>query len=178
MKNIYIASGLVLVVLVAGIMFALGVRWGSTAASATTSEPQSLALQAQCATQAQKTLAIFEQGMKFAGYDSFSQQNHYSPNFNECFEIISYSPIVAPGTQINTAEDAFAHPNEYDTFMDAYENNDLADCTFYDDLWGVDPQAASNPANRIKCTIGGYAVTYQQLQNYINQRMATGTVQF
>jgi hypothetical protein len=146
--------------------------------TASFSAPSNLDLQAQCAAQAQKTLIDFQQSMESVGsYDSFSQQNSYSSDFGECFEIISYSPTIPPGTKIDTPANAFAYPTEVDTFRDAYKNNDLADCIFYDNLVGVEPQAASNPDSYIKCTIGNSTVTYQQLKDYINQRMGAGTVQ-
>lgn len=137
---------------------------------------ETLRLQGMCARQARKSLAQFAQSMRPQGYREFSEQNAFSATYDECFEIISFSPVVPPGTKIKTAAEAFAYPTEVDTFMDAYINNDLADCSFYDRLWGVEPGSIADPDSYIKCTIGGKRVTYQQAKEYVNKRMGPGTV--
>ena len=133
---------------------------------------QSLSLQAQCASQAQNALMDFERQMG-SGYSSYGQQNHYNSSLAKCFVLISYSPNVPAGTQIDTDAKAFEYPTNIETLEDAYENGDLADCIYYGNLIGVDPNLVnSKPESSTSCLIGGNAVTYQQYKDFVSQRMA------
>ena len=86
-----------------------------------------------------------------------SEQNHYNTESNRCFVLIDHSGY----TTKSTANDA----TEYGDLLDAYENNDIANCAFYGN---------KNPSTQI-CWIGGQNVTYQEYEDFVNQKMGLGT---
>lgn len=144
----------------------------SNASSTVPNTPISLNLQAQCASQAESALTNFEQQMG-NGYSNYAQQNHYNSSLEKCFVLISYSPNVPAGTQIDTDAKAYEYPTNIETFEDAYENSDLADCIYYGDLIGVDHSLVnSNPESATSCSIGNNKATYQQYKDFVSQRMA------
>lgn len=71
-----------------------------------------LALQSQCATQAEKTVAEWGKGLNLSGL-TVSQQNHYNQKLNKCFVLIR-------------AADKKTMEEVTENLMDGYENTHLA----------------------------------------------------
>ena len=126
------------------------------------SQPPPIDFQAKCSEQAQKTLDDFKISMPGAS-SKFGQQNHYNLKLNKCFVIVSYNPPLAGGNVNRDYE-----PNEIDYLYDAYENINLADCTFY---WNRTSANFSNPDTYTMCLIGNNKSTYQEFIDFVNQRM-------
>jgi len=114
-------------------------------------------LQVKCTAQAEKALSNFESGM--SGYHSFSEENHYNPQFNQCYVLISYLPNISSG------QDASKLPSNYEDLLDAYGNNDLANCVFY---LNTPPYTADKNSS---CLIGNNQATYQEYISFVSQRM-------
>ena len=171
-KNLWIGASVILIVFGA---LAVGYFFGGhrdVTNTTVSNAPVNLSLQSQCAAQAQSALITFEKQMG-SGYSDYAQQNHYNPNFEKCFALISYAPNVSAGTQINTDAKVYEYPTNIETLEDAYENSDLADCTYYGNLIGVDPSRVNaNPESSTNCLIENNTATYQQYKEFVSDRMA------
>ena len=136
-----------------------------------TSGAQQMQLEAECATQAVKTMNVLAQSLGSA-YANFSQQNHYNPDFNVCFVGISYTNNL--GTETRLTNTQLYQPSHYETIMNAYENSDLADCSYYMNRPGID---FSNPDSYTQCLIGNQKTSYSVYKTFVNARLGAGTIQ-
>ena len=124
-----------------------------------------IAPQAKCATQAEIALNNFKKDYSASQYDSFAQENHYNQKMNKCFVLISYSPVYLPNFTFNTNA-PFTQPTNDEDLVDAYENTDLAHCTFYmNDITTKDAKA--NQA----CWTQDNGKNYQDYKNFVLPRM-------
>lgn len=134
--------------------------------SLNTTQINDINLQSKCAIQAQKTLDNFSKQYTNDGWDpsvgepaptraNFTQSNHFNKKLNKCFVLIKYDFTYA--ATLNTR---FSDNGE--TFFDAFQNDELANCSHSHDLNYL---GTGNPKEFTDhCYMGDYVST--TLQNY------------
>ncbi len=115
-------------------------------------EAANLDAKAKCSEQAQKELAGFEKENINVNLHNFSQTNHYNQSMNKCFVYITYTGPIYNGND-----------GTYWTLKDAFENTDLAHCTYSFN--------ANNPGAYCFILGGPAALSPEEIDNFVNQRM-------
>ena len=118
--------------------------------------------QEKCSSQAEKELISFTKNLHFKySPSSFDQQNHYNGKLNKCFIVITDS---APNIDENLNSNTINEATSMEYFLDAYENNLLADCLFY--------AHGTNPNLQPSCSIASSgSATLKEYTDFINQKM-------